>query len=496
MSNNIRPPDGPENKIIVQATPGKSITLSKGYGCVTDKVTSDHTAHLITTPIPANQIVVLSLRDITSGCSDHESVRLRLVRSNGIEVTPNSSQWHPTTRMNYFRTSGGSQQYTAQVYSDEPMDYTLDVSVVNAATFIPCNTLFYGGLDANSTYLMSNYPEVIESSGPVWSESKKYSLVRGKVNGCCRIVWEHYNKTGASRKFGVLLWNKGSTPVKVSLTSRSVKTGTHNPACLDIWVDCLNAVIQKDDSGIQAGETITLPAYSATTPDASALWVALNTVSDTVAGPGFFNGQVTLMLKNQDGSNYLGNNVFCDTYIMDAGSVSKVKSEIANNIMYNEYAANTLRGSGTGASLYARLQEVSVSPDAPYSLLITGADTPLVQIGELISLTTYKQSGAVNQTRKNGENFGVVYRFDISKFTSAQQIKGTLKFNSRTNPNIFYTPGIYVVGYLEGSTVFKKLLYLDESFTFSSNLSRNKQVYLTVVVGCMSSPPLEITFCN
>lgn len=485
---------------------GNTITLnSDGYGSASGAVTNGYTSHKIITKIPANKIVVLMIVN-TTGNSDpnDDSVVLKLVTSTGAEVTPNSFEWNYTTRMRCFRTTGASQEYTVRVYSNPTLNYTVGVTVVNAASFVPCDTGFYADNFAVSTYLISNDPESIKTPTACWSASNKVSLVRGKLRGRCRVNWEHYNQLGANKKLGVLLWNKGTTPIKVELVSRSVKTGSRKTACLDIWSDCFNAVKQSDESELQAGQACTIPAYNASNPSASALWVALSTVSASAADGGFFNGQVTMTLKNSDGSMYEPSgdgNVFCDVYIMDTSAAASVKSNIANNKMYDESAKNVLRGSGTGAGLYANLGTVSVEPTAPYSLLIAGQDVPLVQSGELISLKTYTQNGAVAGTRDNCDNFGIVYRFGISKFTSTKPIKGIIKYNPKVNPGCIYEyPGIYVVGYIDGSTVFKQLIggpkVGPSEFTFSANLPKNQQVYLTIVVGNMSVPPLEITFSN
>ncbi len=506
MCSKLHPEKAIEGKIKVQSNAvGGTITLNnEGFGSVMGVATGGYTSHQITTLIPANKIVVLTFVDTTQGNVDDSSVQLDLVTSNGAAVKPNSNVWHPTTRMRYFRTTGASQQYTVRVTSTSYLAYTVGVTVVNASTFVPCDTSFYADSFAVSTYLISNYPEVINSSSACWSIGNMVSLVRGKLRGRCRVNWEHYNQMDRDMKLGVLLWNKGSTPITVELASRSVKSGYTNPACLDIWVDCFNVVKQSDDSELRFGQICTIPAYSTSNPSASALWVALSTVSSSVPGPGFFNGQVTMVLKNSDGSLYEPSgdgNVFCDVYIMDTNAAASVKSNVANNTMYNESEENTLRGSGAGAGLYARLGTVSVTPNTPYSLLIAGADVPLVQSGELVSLTTYKKDGSDNMTLENGFNYGIAYRFDISSFTSTQKVKGTVRFNSKVNPNIIGNyPGIYVVGYIQGSSVFKTLILSPEvgtsEYTFSTDLPRGDQVYLTVVVGDMSSPPLEITFCN
>lgn len=505
MNNKLRAQKVAEETEVQSVATVKTITLnSDGFGSATGSVTGGYTSHQITTSIPANKMVVLTFIETAKGNPDANDVELKLVTNTGADVTPSSKIWHPQTRMRYFRTTSASQQYTVRVYSTKTLEYTVGVTVVNAATFVPCDTSFYADSFAASTYLMSNYPENIDTSLACWSTGNKVSLARGKLRGRCRVNWEHYNKLNADKKLGVLLWNKGTTPITVELVSRSAKTGYTNPACLDIWTDCFNTVKQSDESELQAGQIRTIPAYNASNPSASALWVALSSVPYSVPGPGFFNGQVTMVLKNSDGTLYepsSDGSVFCDVYIMDPSAAASVKSNIAANTMYDKGAANALRGSGKGAGLYARLGTVAVNPKAPYSLLIAGADTPEVQSGEKVSLTTYTETGTVCKTLANCDNFGIVYRFDITKFTSTQQIKGTVRFNPMTNPNVIDVyPGIYVVGYIEGSSVFKTLILAPKvgtsEYTFSTNLPKNQQVYLTIVVGNMSAPPLEITFSN
>lgn len=435
---------------------GNSITLTKWEGSTVGSVAANSTTtHVINTVIPANKIVVVSLNK----SANYGNVTISLSNAGGI-VTSSSGGWYVDTRMTYFKTTSSSYtQYTVSVVSaaTTSISYTVNVAVVNLTSpFVPADRLGYSEY-ASQTYLISNSPELLNSN--YYKGEWGYYLQRGKVNSRCSIYWEHYNNWAIAMKFGVLLWNKGNIPVVVTLASRSVKSasgsGSIENASTGVWLDQLNNVKQSDQSDLPVNGSVTIPAYSASNPSASALWVAMSSVPS-----GFFNGTLALDLKTTAGAIYTGSNLYCDTYIITPNYEHQIIPNVATMSLATPVDDPPLRGSGTGASLYASISEtITITSANPYNVLITGFDPPMLQTGEKISLTTYKQDGTAI-TRDNGLNYGVRYCYVFSGFSSTGTIKAKIKTNIRTNPSIPVDPyaGIYVAGNITSKGNFSKLI--------------------------------------
>ena len=481
---------------------GNSISLTNWEGSATGSVSGNSTTtHTITTNIPAKKIVVVSLD--STALSDPSGVRINLLDSSGRAVTKNVS-WHPYTCMTFFKTTASTQQYRVQIVSNMTFSYGIKVAVVNAMEFVPCDCLGYAETEyADSTYMISDSPESL--SGACRAEDGKF-LARGRLKGKCRLYWEHYNNLGSTMKFGVLLWNTGSTTIYVSLTSRSVKDGPtyYEAASLGVWVDCLNDVKQADLSELPTNGVLAIPG-------GEKKWVALSTVPCAGSNhTGFFNGQLTLNITttaSASGPRYTGNALLCDTYIMGTGYDSQVKARTGNMVAALE--SGQLRGSGTGALLYSSIPELPVAAGNPYDIVITGTDIPNLQNGEKISLKTYSPSGAATTLTDNCFNYGVMYRFVIGKITCNTSNRVTVKLlmNAKTNPNcaVDRWAGVYAIGTIttaSGNQVFSKLLYCSadssqdrNEYVISTQVPTNQQVILNVVISGMSSMPPEISFC-
>lgn len=399
--------------------------------------------------------------------------------------------------MIYFKTTSISNtQYTADVIcsGSASSSYTINVAVVNLIEpFVPTDYLGYASY-ADSTYLISSSPEMLNTNQHKGEYG--YYLQRGKLKARATMYWEHYNQFNISMSFGVLLWNKGTTPIIVSLNARSVKTlsgsSSMEQASTGVWVDRFNNVKQSDQSELPTNGSVTIPAYSSSNPSASTLWVAMSSVPT-----GFFNGVLALELKNTDGSLYTGSNLYCDTYIITPNYEYQIKPAIARLSLAQ--TSDTLRGSGTGACLYATITDtITITSSNPYNFLITGNDTPNLQSGEKMSLTTYNKDGSTVILQHN-MNYGVKYVFKFSKFSSSGIIKAKIKCNRLTNYNnaASQTAGLYVAGFIYSQQVFGKLITTTSpEYVFSSNVPKNQEVILNIVVSGMSALPLEISFYN
>ena len=485
---------------------GNSITLTKWEGSVSGSVAPNSTTtHLITNQIPAGKIAVISV--VNPSSPPGEAINLTLLDSYGSEVFPRSGRWYSASRMGFFKiTTPG--QYTVSVSSTKAStwSYTLRVAVVNSIpSFQPTD---FGGYTstAESTYIISNAPEMLgeNSHKGEWG----YYLQRSTLNSRGTVYWEHWNQFSSAMTFGVLLWNKDSVPVTVSLYSRCMRavaeqTGnTMKATCSDVWTDRFNVVKEADDSELQAGNPVTIPAYNPNNSQASTLWVTRYSVPT-----GLFNGILSLTLTKSDGSLYMGSKLFCDTYIMTPSYEHQIKPAITRlHLAADPSASEPLRGCGTGAQMYANINTpIAITPDNPYNFLITGDAVPLIQNGENMALTTYEKDGS-KQICQYGKNYGVKYFFTFSGgMNSARNIKISVRVGKYTNPNTLANNSvIYLAGYLATSTntLFSKQIFRDDNpsddgyVDLGLTVPKNQSFTLHIVVSGMSCMPLEVCFRN
>jgi len=341
-----------------------------------------------------------------------------------------------------------------------------------------------------------------------------YYLSKSKINGNANVFWEHVSKYGMDMYYGILLQNTGSTSVNVTLNKRSFdSTDDSGPSSMNsIWADYFNGVKCADNSDLTASGTLTIPANSAK-------WVALYKVSSDYYY-NIFNGQISISLKNTNGTTYTGNNVFCYSFIMTDWENSlgqtmyeTVKANIGNGAFTRAAGATGetdahISGTGNGATIIKNFSNVMDITGDRYSCILTGFDAPYLNDGELMSLyhDGPASGGTTGYTVPNGYNYGVVYKLCFGGFNStatSENIKLKLKYNALVNPGAAANNGgaIYVtVMCNEFSNTPYTAIIGDSSTGYSSQvtvpwtIAKNTDFDLYIVVGGMSSLPLEAQF--
>lgn len=415
--------------------------------------------------------------------------------------------------MTYLKTIASSS-YTLKVTQCTSYNsYILKIAVVDAIEpFKKCDAMIqlYKG---KNTYMISNDPETPTSS---YTAENNYYLCRGHLSTYAEVYYEHINQFTSPMKFGILLWNRESYPIKVTVRNRSsgsasltsTDTEALKAALLGVWTDVFNGVKESDDSQIpvtqaKPNDYYEIPAYST-------CWVAVK----TFPAKKLFNGALNLHLTyKKDGTDcdYDGDLLYCDTYIMQAStSITTIASRVSSMNLAPTGGNDKIRGSGNAAVLYyTRSSAVNnATVTNPHKILITG-DVPAIQEGEEISLKAYKKTGGYEEL-PNGKNYAVQYRFNFAGgFTgSSGTVKIRFKCNPQTNPaaamkdfsdpNVEKYPGIYVAGFFGlGTGKFSKLILTnttDADATIDTGIAAGNPVTFTVVVSGMSSLPLEIDF--
>lgn len=486
------------------AAEGNPITLTNMQGSTTGSVSKgSFTTHQINTDIPANKVVVVSF----SGQTTENSCSFDLInQTTRASVTRESHYVGPWSRMTYFITSDSTnKRYYVRVNGGSSLSYTINVYVVDKTTFSKMDSTIYTSSSSND-YIISNAPEVLNSNNHKgeWG----YYLQRSKINGNANIFWEHVNGFTNSMKFGVLLWNKESYPITVTLNRRSAKSvkssgNTTQSAVCGVWADWFNVVKQQDELNDNFETTpITIPAYDPANPSASAKWIFMKTVESYYPQSttyGLFNGVMSISLKKSDGSKYTGTNLYCDTYIMTPGYEDQVIPAIAN--MNRASTTDQLRGSGSGPVLHATISgTTTITSSTPYRLLLGGYSAPYIQSGELIPITDYTKTGSAT-TLPNCYNFGVVYKITVSNFSSSGTIKGKIKCNPLSNPNAAIKPGaaVYVTGFRQTPTsqpIFQTMVTAGNEYIFDSNVPKGQSVTYYFALAAMNFMPVEISFSN
>lgn len=343
-----------------------------------------------------------------------------------------------------------------------------------------------------------------------------YYLHKSKINGNANVFWEHINKYGSDMYYGILLQNTGGSNLTVTLNKRSYDSSYESDtnAMTSIWSDYFKGV--KYDSADISGlsSSITIPANSAR-------WVALYKVP---AGTGCntFNGQVSLSIKTSGGSAYTGSSLYSYSFIMTDWTNSSgttmyqaVQNNIGNGTFTRAAGAGAynisehISGTGNGARLLKSVNKTIDITGDRYSFLLTGFDAPYLNSGELISLyhdgpTT---GGSNGYSIANGKNYGVIYKISFKGFNStsaSENIKLKLKFNRMVNPGAVEEreSGMYAMVYCPAVSSTPYTAFLGNAdynnnkpeATYPYNIPKNKAFDLYVVVGGMSSMPLEVQF--
>lgn len=470
----------PENGSLAKTGTGASLTNWETTIANQTVAPNSFTEHTISTDIPANRIVILSL----TSSSNNKPLALSLINTSGTQpVKASYGGWYTPTKMTYYKTrDNANKRYKVRVTnsSSSSISYSVAVYVMNTTSFVKTDTKGYAS--SNKTYCISNAPEFLSATANQGQDG--YYLQRSIVQGNANVYWEHVNTSSASVKFGVLLYNKSGASVTVTLNRRSYESAAQgkNPT-LKTWVDWFNGEKQSDASGVSTTVTI---------PNNEARWICLYTV-----GNGLFNGVVDMSIPS-------GKSLFCDTYVMGTGTKNNqscseyTRLKAASNSIVPS-PKSTLRGSGMGAILSSSIGATTISSGNPYRLAITGYDMPELNSGELVSI--YDKDNRLVQS--NSCNFGNIYNLSFSSLNSTATIKGQVKYNPKVNPNYSANSsgGIYVIvrrycGGVWATPYSVLLLNNSNTATFDTNVPKGKSVQYYIVASGMSSLPLEVSFSN
>lgn len=421
--------------------------------------------------------------------------------------------------MTYFKTIAEDTYTLIMKQNNKDLNrYGLIIEVVDAMEpFQPCDAGVHysegspGERIQDLTYMISNNPEHLNSSVACRADIDKKFLCRGEIRGRARVYYEHLNEYGKEMKFGVLLWNSSGTDVYVTLQSRSFESGsqgsTQRPnfmdAVVDVWdnvfAGTLNDGEEEDESGTGYG-TFKVAA-------GSSRWIALSRVpKGNKENSMLFNGVVTMTLRTGDKESsalFTGEGVYCDTYIMNLETdKSFVQNHVREMTLVQGVGEDQIRGSGTGAVLYANVtKQISISDSEPFRFLITGKQVPEIQTGEEIAISTLTGDTDEPVKMKNCQNYAVLYRITFSRGFSlnntTRKLKAKVVYNRRTNPAATEYPdsGIHIAGFWnEGENVFKANLLVKEEAVIATDIPIGKTVTLNIVVSGMSVMPPEIDF--
>lgn len=342
-----------------------------------------------------------------------------------------------------------------------------------------------------------------------------YYLSKSKIDGNANVFWEHVNKSGTALYYGILLQNTSNSNISVQLNKRSMDSTDESgsSSLASVWCDFFNAKIESDNSDLKASSELIIEPNSSK-------WVALYLVSSDKSHNAYniFTGQVSLSIKDSSGQLYVGDDIYCYSFIMNnwtnpstgqqmyevvrdsIGSVTFTRASGADASNKNLHIC----GTGNGARLLKSVDSVIDITNDRYSFLLTGLDIPHLNSGELMSLyhDGPPTGGSAGYTIENGCNYGVIYKISFDGFTSVgstQNIKVKLKYSSLTNTAAVESKGggifaaVACPGFLSKPANVELNSYYEEKTIDNLTIPQNTPFDLYIVVGGMSSMPLEVT---
>lgn len=474
--------------IVPEPTKSPVLHLIQGEGSIT---VADTVRIELDTPVEAGKVVLVSLDGDYLPKDNVYSIRL--IDANKQRV-PMYGGWYQKNRMSYFVTSGETRKYYVEILPDRKViEYVVKIKIDDCLPEM--SKLDSKGNPTNLlTYLISNSPEELKPEKDCLGE-KGFYLTRSLLQGNANIYWEHCNDMGFPLKFGVLLWNKDSAPVQVKMNSSSAISWTEangmKGAMCGVWHDWFD---NKLNSNELSGGTITLPAYNASSPSASARWIFMNTVPNNEPVKSTFNGLLNVSLQNTDGSLYSGSKLLCDVYAMTPGSQDQVLKNVSNNDI--SPTPNTLRGSGIGAMVTTSLPNRQITRNTPYRFVITGFDPPIFQKGENIETFYYDKKGQEFRL-PTCYGYSVVYRIKCPGFKSDKPVKAAFRMHPNSNVDIW--AGAYIIAkrWRDGKVTSEQVMVTQNNLVvFDDNVPQNSETTYDIIVSGMSSLPVEIVFSN
>lgn len=429
--------------------------------------------HMLHFDIPADKLVVLSFLT-------HEQEDNRYSEPNNaysildldlVETATNSpctvwaGGYSIPSRMRYFKTTeaqngrfsvcvGVQKKDTQQQVNPFRWDYVVSVKILDAVTFEPLDA--QGTVSGDRSFFLSSGPEAIPDSALYTYDTRQY-LCRAPINGNANVYWSHMNATEHDMYFGVLLQNKESEPLEITVHSDNHQTvrsadDVYGQMYLDIFA-------KKDDltAGLAGGagkrETplVLQPQESA--------WLTNYIISPDYAGE--TTGIISLSVN--DGS-YTGRNLICTTYAYAAAEYTDyIPINTADWEMEAQPNGTSMRGSGNGAILNL----TGNAKQLPFETVLTGEN--MINDGEKIDLTRLENNqyfASDNKTNlhriacdANGNlpaltaedklyydtyncNFGTIYKIDTKMLQTSyhlqdgKKVVGRIKFSARTTPAI------------------------------------------------------------
>lgn len=522
----------------------------------------------INTDITPNDMIILSLSGLEAEKGVFHYLTLQNIATGLVVCEENNNSLNAgghseRSRARYFIvTDEVNTRYKVVVSTPSDGGYTgrysIDVKIVKKMSFLQTDTKGNVVSPDARTYIISSSPETLHPSPRdvmFYGAEKKpselgengYYLQRSLVNRNANIFWEHVNEYGRDMKFGVLLWNTEPQPLTVKLNSRSFYGNElDNPefnCATRIWIEWERGIksISRDETdeyytGFDQDMKIQIPAFNPNAPSDSAKWITIHT-SNGKGGYCYFTGIMDISIYDENGGEYKGQSLYCDTYCMNMGTTGGIphheitRQNVAN--MQRAFGDGTYRGSGAGAVLETNIKgNTIIDENNPFNFVITGFDVPSLNEGELLPVTDViwdienqrptpeirfieeynSGSPAQNHREWNGRisscNYGVIYKIKFENLSSKMPVLGKIKFNPKVN-NAFNTfvatygyPDINVAVFDEKGNIFETALTrqnnMDASViegVFNADIEKGENVFY-IIAGGMSFMPLEVSFEN
>ncbi len=429
--------------------------------------------HILNFDIPADKLVVLSfLTHEQEGTtystlnSAYSVLDLDLVETTtGSPCAAWAGGYSQPSRMRYFKTTaaqngrfsvsvGVQKQDAVQQIDPFRWDYVVSVKILDAATFEPLDA--QGTVSGDRNFFLSSGPETIPDSALYTYDTRQY-LCRAPVNGNANVYWSHMNATGRDLYFGVLLQNKESEPLEITVHSDNHQTvrsadDAYGQMYLDIFAK-KNDLTAGWAGGAGKRETplVLQPWESA--------WLTNYVISPALTGE--TTGIISLSVN---GGSYTGRNLICTTYAYAAAEYTDyIPINTADWELEAQPNGTSMRGSGNGAILNL----TGSAKQLPFETVLTGEN--MINDGEKIDLTRLENNqyfASDNKTNlhriacdADGNlpaltteeqlyydtyncNFGTIYKIDTKMLQASyhlqdgKKVVGRIKFSARTTPAI------------------------------------------------------------
>lgn len=461
--------------------------------------------------IPANKLVTVSCiksyinndkLKIPSETLEGVIADVSLIDSSGNVRGYKQGGWHIPANYYYFQTGGMNDEQSYFEYNAHAMKIKVDVECnfyigVYVTDYINDSEGF-SHMDATgenagqpNNYLIFNGAEHLNSE---YHLADKYNYIaKMPVSGNANIYWEHLNKLGVTKKYGLLLYNPNDSTVNVTLNQKSGYSTANVPvdklAPLYIWEDYENNRFSPDLLGSLTRDNNMLSIA----PNASE-WIYLDDISGTSDANGIlFNGIINLSISD-------GKTLDCYAFMFS----DNVQVRLENDFnLYNRQGTSAGMNfygqadlgqhiSGTTDAPFLRSQTIDMSKKENYKLLLTGYAAPYINYGEQAGLIYDGEPVKEHDLGLNSTNYSVIYNLNIINFSGSKMV---LEYNPYTNPGYFcdIENGLYAVAKANDGELNTKLLIPKESTVMDVELKKgDNNIYL--LVSGMSALTLTVRF--